>query len=161
MKLKQLLMLNSLTFNDVSYSSNELKEKINPIDTHTPPSSANNSGATLWANEGFDINNFNFYSLVTGEQQLQYQYPYAPTFNTMTDYNRFGTIDGALGVMGTKDSSIYSDTASYPYLISTFTGTGLPLNTYNNFNVNQGTINAYAEDSYSFIRPDKFRLGNL
>ena len=87
----------------MSYSSNELKEKINPIDTYTPPSSANNSGATLYANEGFNINNFNFYSLVAGEQQLQYQYPSAPSFNTMTNFSRFGTnLDGSLGVMSLK-----------------------------------------------------------
>ena len=69
----------------ISYTNDELKEKINPTDTYTPPSSSNNSGATLYANEGFDINNFNFYSLVAGEQQLQYQYPGAQTFNAMNN----------------------------------------------------------------------------
>ena len=145
----------------MSYSSNELKEKINPIETYTPPSSANNSGATLYANEGFNINNFNFYSLVAGEQQLQYQYPGAPSFNTMANFNRFGTnLDGSLGVMSLKDSALYSDSATYPLLISTFAGTGLPLNSFNNFYVNSGTINAYAEDSYS-LTDDEKRLGNL
>ena len=147
---KTVANVEQFNFNDVSYSSNELKEKINPTETYTPPSSANNSGATLYANEGFDINNFNFYSLVAGEQQLQYQYPGAPSFNTMANFNRFGTnLDGSLGVMSLKDSALYSDSGTYPLLISTFAGTGLPLNSFNNFYVNSGTINAYAEDSYS------------
>ena len=60
---KTVANVEQFNFNDVSYSSNELKEKINPTETYTPPSSAKNSGATLYANEGFDINNFNFYSL--------------------------------------------------------------------------------------------------
>ena len=66
---KTVTNVEQFQFNDVSYTNDELKEKINPTDTYTPPSSANNSGATLYANEGFDINNFNFYSLVAGEQQ--------------------------------------------------------------------------------------------
>ena len=92
---KTVTNVEQFKFNDVSYSSNELKEKINPIDTYTPPSSANNSGAILLSNEGFDINNFNFYSLVAGEQQLQYQYPYAPHFNTSNIIIDLVQIDGA------------------------------------------------------------------
>ena len=77
----------------------------------------------------------------------------------MTDYKIWYKPRWALGVMGLKDSALYSDSATYPILISTFAGTGLPLN-FNNFNVNSGTINAYAEDSYSLTRDEK-RLGNL
>ena len=65
-------------FNDVSYSSNELKEKINPtiisIQLHHPTN--NNIGAILFSYESFNINNFNFYSLVSGKQTFKTQYPY-------------------------------------------------------------------------------------
>ena len=55
-----------------------------------------------------------------------------------------------ISLIGTKDSSIYTDTASYPYLLSTFTGFGLPINVPTiilDFYVNQGTIEGYAETS--------------
>ena len=78
----------------------------------------------------------------------------------MNNFNRFGkNLDGSLGIITLKDSSLYSDSGTYPLLISTFAGTGLPLNSFNNFYVNSGTINAYAEDSYSLTNAMKSDWG--
>ena len=101
-------------FNDVSYTGDELKQKINPIDTHTPPSSANNSGAILLSNEGFNINNFNFYSLVSGQQTYKVQNPYSTSFST-SNITGSEFYDSAIRLIGTKDSSIYTDLVIHIY----------------------------------------------
>ena len=98
---KTVTNVEQFDFNDVSYSSNELKEKINPIDTYTPPSSGNNSGATLLSNEGFNINNFNFYSLVSWSANNLISISLCTSFNTSNDYNDF-MIDAIIRGYGYK-----------------------------------------------------------
>ena len=68
-------------FNDVSYSSNELKEKINPIDTYTPPSSANNSGAILLSNEGLILIILIFIVLLAVSKHIRFK-SYSTSFST-------------------------------------------------------------------------------
>ena len=59
--------------------------------------------------------------------------------------------DSASKYISTKDSSIHSDTASYPYLTSTFQGDNLYYNYNNDFYLNQGTIKSYAEYSTNVL----------
>ena len=50
---KTVTNVEQFDFDDVSYSSIELKEKINPINTHNPPSLANNNGWVTLFLQGF------------------------------------------------------------------------------------------------------------